>query len=175
MKENTSSRPGQADNGSELQSADTTRLPILMFEGDILKGLLEAEQYRWNEENSVNIQVERRGKLLFSFRIRPLGEEEYQKCKEKCTKYVRNNQYAGIKIPESTDSVRYRSLLIYTATVDEDRKAIWDNTEAWRQINVLNGPDLIDKVLLAGEKDAILDKLDEISGYTSTLEEVAKN
>ena len=43
------------------------------------------------------------------------------------------------------------------------------------RINVTNGIDMIDKVLRAGEKDAVLNKIDEISGYSSTLEEVAKN
>ena len=34
---------------------------------------------------------------------------------------------------------------------------------------------LIDVVLKAGEKDAILEKLDEISGFTPSMEDVAKN
>ncbi len=114
--------------------------------------------------------------MLFTFRIRPLSEEEYNRCKEKNTKYVRNKQL-GIKFPEDTNATRYRSQLIYEATVDEDRAKIWDNKEAWRapRINVTNGIDMIDKVLRAGEKDAVLNKIDEISGYSSTMEEVAKN
>ena len=39
----------------------------------------------------------------------------------------------------------------------------------------MTGRELIDKALKPGEKDAILNKLDEISGYSSALEEVAKN
>ena len=41
--------------------------------------------------------------------------------------------------------------------------------------SVVNGIGLVDVVLKAGEKDAILEKLDEISGFTPSMEEVAKN
>ena len=144
------------------------------YENDILKGLLAAANYETEEENIHPIEIARNGVVLFTFHIRPLSEEEYQKCKDKNTKYVRNKQL-GIKFPENTDSVRYRSALIYQATTKEDREKIWDNKEAWKALNVLTGIDLIEKTLLAGEKDAILEKVDKISGYTSTTEEVAKN
>lgn len=144
------------------------------YENDILKGLLAAANYETEEENIHPIEIARNGVVLFTFHIRPLSEEEYQKCKDKNTKYVRNKQL-GIKFPENTDSVRYRSALIYQATIKEDREKIWDNKEAWKALNVLTGIDLIEKTLLAGEKDAVLEKVDKISGYTSTTEEVAKN
>ena len=163
-----------------IQDADLTeeeaKAQLRTYEGDILKGLLAAADFRDDEDNVVPIEIARNGVVLFTFRIRPLSEEEYNLCKEKNTKYVRNKQL-GIKFPEDTNAIRYRSQLIYEATVEEDRAKIWDNKEAWRapKINVTNGTDLIDKVLLAGEKDAVLNKIDEISGYSSTLEEVAKN
>lgn len=161
-----------------IQDADLTeeeaKAQLRTYEGDILKGLLAAADFRDDEDNVVPIEIARNGVVLFTFRIRPLSEEEYNRCKEKNTKYVRNKQL-GIKFPEDTNATRYRSHLIYEATVEEDRAKIWDNKEAWRALNVLNGIDLIDKVLLAGEKDAVLNKIDDISGYSSTLEEVSKN
>jgi hypothetical protein len=163
-----------------IQDADLTeeeaKSQLRTYEGDILKGLLAAADFREGEENETPVEIARGGVVLFTFRIRPLSEEEYNRCKEKNTKYVRNKQL-GIKFPEDTNATRYRSQLIYEATVDEDRAKIWDNKDAWRapKINVTNGIDLIDKVLLAGEKNAVLDKIDQISGYSSTLEEVAKN
>jgi hypothetical protein len=144
------------------------------YEDDILKGLLAAANFKTEEDNIQTIEIARNGVVLFKFRIRPLTEEEYQACKEKYTKYVRNKQL-GIKFPEHTDTVRYRSALIYQATVDEDRAKIWDNKNAWKAINVLNGVDLIDKTLLAGEKDAVLELIDKISGYSVTAEETIKN
>lgn len=144
------------------------------YENDILKGLLAAANFKTEEDNIHPVEIARNGVVLFTFRIRPLSEEEYQTCKEKNTKYVRNKQL-GIRFPENTDSVRYRSALIYQATIDEDREKTWNNKEAWKALNVLNGIDLIDKILLAGEKDAILEIIDKISGYTVTTEELSKN
>ncbi|MEG1562154.1 MAG: hypothetical protein RR365_00675 [Bacteroides sp.] len=148
---------------------------IRTFESDILRGLLAAADFS-DEGSVVEIEIARKNVVFFKFRIRPLSEDEYNNCKKKNTKYVRNRQL-GIKFPEDTDATRYRSQLIYEATVTEDRVKVWDNKDAWKapQINVTNGIDMIDKVLLAGEKDAVLTKLDTISGYDSTLEEVAKN
>jgi len=144
------------------------------YEDDILKGLLAAANFKTEEDNIQTIEIARNGVVLFKFRIRPLTEEEYRACKEKYTKYVRNKQL-GIKFPEYTDAVRYRSALIYQATIEEDRAKIWDNKSAWKALNVINGVDLIDKTLLAGEKDAVLEIIDKISGYSVTTEETAKN
>ena len=96
---------------------------------------------------------------MLSFRIRPMGEDEYLKCKKDNTNYKRNKQL-GTRVAESVDAARYRAQLIYEATVEEDRDKIWDNREV---------------VLKSGEKDEILSKLDEISGYQPTMEDVAKN
>ena len=112
------------------------------YENDILKGLLAAANYKTEEDNIHPVEIARNGVVLIKFHIRPLSEEEYQTCKEKNTKYVRNKQL-GIKFPEDTNSVRYRSALIYQATVDEDREKIWNNKDAWKELNVLNGPPAI--------------------------------
>lgn len=167
-------------NHDVIQDADLTKEEAISqfrtYEGDILKGLLAAADFREGENNITPIEIVRGGVVLFTFRLRPLSEEEYNLCKEKNTKYVRNKQL-GIKFPEDTNATRYRSQLIYEATVEEDRSKVWDNKEAWRAptINVTNGIDMIDKVLRAGEKDAVLNRIDEISGYSSTPEEIAKN
>ena len=144
------------------------------YENDILGGLLAAANFKNDEDEIVPIEIVRNGTVLLKFHIRPLSEDEYVKCREKHTKYVRNKQ-VGIKVPEDTDTAAYRSDLIYQATTDEDREKIWNNKEAWQKLDVVTGYELIGKVLKPGEKDAVLNKLDEISGYSSTLEEVAKN
>ncbi len=66
------------------------------------------------------------------------------------------------------------------ATVDEDREKLWDNKQIWealrkRGFQIMNGLDVIEYSLKAGEKDRVLEVIDEISGYDSNLEEVAKN
>ncbi len=153
---------------------EENKAQLRTYETDILKGLLTAAAFKTEEENIHPVEIARNGVVLFTFRIRPLSEEEYHLCKDKNTKYTRNKQL-GIKFPEETNTIRYRSALIYQATVDEDRERVWNNKSAWKELNVLNGIDLIDKVLLAGEKDAVLELIDKISGYSTTVEEVAKN
>ena len=51
----------------------------------------------------------------------------------------------------------------------------WDNKQAQQAFNVLRGVDMIDAVLLSGEKDRIIDLINEISGYSEDTEETAKN
>jgi len=145
----------------------------LANEDDLLRGLLEAAEA--SERQTATVEISRKGKVYFRFRIRPLSEREYNACRDKATKYHRSRQFGGLRLPEDTDATRFRSLLIYTATVEDDRKRLWDSKEAQRKLDVLNGPDLIDRVLLAGEKDAVVARIDELSGFGSDLEEQAKN
>lgn len=143
-------------------------------EDDILTGLLTAANYRNDEDEITPIEISRNGKVLIKFRIRPLSEEEYTRVRNKYTKFVRNKNL-GIKMPEDTDTDMYRNAIIYEATVEEDRAKVWRNKEAWTQLNVISGPQLIGKVLKAGEKDAVCDKIDSISGYSALAEETVKN
>ncbi|NSW90211.1 MAG: hypothetical protein HPY74_05950 [Firmicutes bacterium] len=152
-----------------------TKEEYLVNENALLAALLKAAEGRQDESNFARVDISRKGNILFSFRVRPLGEDEYNACRDKYTRYVRNKGFGGLKLPEETDTVRYRSALIYTATIKEDREKIWDNKDAWKELRVLNGIDLIDKVLFAGEKDKIVEIIDKISGYDSSMEEVAKN
>ena len=156
---------------------EETQNQMRFFEGDILKGMLAAAQFQ--DEETQEIIVARGGKDYFAFHIRPLSEKEYEKCRNKHTKFVRNKQL-GIKMPEDTNAVKYRSELIYCATTDEDKKKTWDNKQLWQALedlgkDILTGTDVIDAVLMPGEKAAIVDKIDLLSGYNGDFEEVAKN
>ena len=91
------------------------------------------------------------------------------------------NKQLGMKMPEDTNRVKYQSEIIYAATVDEDKEKLWDNRKVWNALNakkdrIMNGLDVIEYTLKAGEKDRILEAIDKLSGYESNnLEEVAKN
>lgn len=146
---------------------------LLTVEEDVLRGLLGA--YEDQKEDTVTIEIARKGKVYFKFDIHGLTEKQYNDLQDQATKFKKAKNLGGVKVAEETNITRFRSLLIYHATVPEDRKRLWDNKEAWRALNVLNGPDLIDKVLKAGEKKAIIDKIDEISGYTDETDEIIKN
>lgn len=147
-------------------------------EEDFIQGLINAAGYHQEEEQ--RIEIVRDKKLFFAFRIRPLSEEEYERCKKKNTKYVRNKRL-GMTVPEETDAVKYRASLIYQATVLEDREKLWDNRSVWSAMKgmglpVINGLDVIEYSLKAGEKDRVMEAIDNLSGYADTnLEEVAKN
>lgn len=138
----------------------------LANEDQLLRGLLEAAEDRENEETE--IEIARKGRVYFKFRIRPLTEKESNRCNDLATKYVRKR---GIRIAEDMDMAKYRSLLIHTATVEEDRAKVWDNKAVWEKLNVLSGIDAIDKVLLPGEKEAVINKINEISGFSDDDEE----
>lgn len=144
-------------------------------EDDLLAGLLAAANYKADEDETVKIVISRKGKDLFSFRIHPLGEDDFNRCRKRCTKYVKSKTQGGIRVPEEVDTVKYRCMLIYEATVPEDRAKIWDNKKLWKAKDLATGVEAVDILLKAGEKNAICEKLDAISGYELTEEEVAKN
>lgn len=159
---------------TEEETADIIR----NNEEDFIKGLIKAAEFPSDETQP--IEIRRNEQLLFRFTIRPLSSEEYERCRKKHTKYVRNKQL-GMKMPEDTNKVKYQSEIIYAATIAEDRKKLWDNRKVWDALNakndrIMNGLDVIECVLKAGEKDKILEAIDKLSGYDSeNLEEVAKN
>lgn len=155
-------------------SAQDDKENLKEYEGDILSAILKAADYTNDQAETYKIRIVRDGVVLFAFKIHPLSEAQYAKCRDKNTKYVRNKRI-GVKVPETTNAVRYRSQLIYEATAEEDRKAIWDNKAAWEKLEVASGVDAIDKILKSGEKDKIVEQIDSISGYGDELEETTKN
>ena len=157
--------------------AEDTKTLIRANEEDFIEGLIDAAEFA--SEETQRIEIIREGRLYFAFNIRPLNSQEYEKCKKKHTRYVRNKQL-GMKLPEDTDRIKYQSAIIYEATVEEDREKLWDNRKVWDALNakkdrIMNGLDVIEYSLKAGEKDKILEAIDKLSGYESNLEEVAKN
>ena len=160
-------------DNSEM-TADEKKAMTRRYEDDILGGLLAAAAYKTDEEETKRIDIVRGGVTVLSFRIRPLSEEEYLKARRDNTVY-KKNKAVGTRVADHVNTAAYRSQLIYDATVEEDREKVWDNRDAWTRLSVVNGIDLIDVVLKSGEKDAIIDKLDEISGYQLSMEETAKN
>ena len=151
---------------------------VLMREDELLEGLFAAENEKHDVEKvKKTLYINRRGKTYFQFDIRPLDEKELLTCRRRATKYLDNP--AGRKLPRiegDTDIALLRSLKIYTATTEEYKKKLWDHPTVLQKYNVLHGYDVIDLVFLAGEKDAIVDEIDALSGYGGTdLEHYAKN
>lgn len=160
----------EAPAGVETQ----TQEDILMDEAALLRGLIEAGTEKDSESAYKRVQVRRNGVLKFEFRIRPVSEEESLACHDNATKFAPRKR-GQPKREIETNAAQFRSWLIYTATVNEDRAKTWDNNQAQQAFNVLRGVDMIDAVLLSGEKDRIIDLINEISGYSEDTEETAKN
>ena len=147
---------------------------ILMGEGELLRGLIEAGNEKDNAGAYRKVQIRRGGSLKFEFRVRPVSEEESLACHDHATRFAPRKR-GQPKQEIETNAAKFRSWLVYTATVDEDRKKTWDNRQAQEALGVLQGVDMVDAVLLSGEKDRVIDLINEISGYGDDMEETAKN
>lgn len=153
------------------------REELLAAEETILKdisGVLEAME-TINEYKTFD--VVRDGKKLFSFRVRGLDDEELEKCRDQATKVVKDRRLGNLAVPKDFNAAKFNSLMIYMATHPDDRKALWDNKTLWEKAGVLTGWQLVDKVLKRGEKDAVIELIEKLSGYDDeeNLVETLKN
>ena len=78
-------------------------------------------------------------------------------------------------MPEEVDAVNYRAELIFQATIPEDQAKVWCNKALWKKLDLLTGYEVVNALLMAGEKEAVLSLIDQISGYELSEEDVAKN
>ena len=150
-----------------------TKEEVLQNEDSLLRGLLEAGSYKDDEEFRRKIEIKRGGRVLFSFTVRPLDEEEEIACFRKATPKVKNP--AGRHLPMidgKTNTAAMRSWKIYTATIDEDRVKVWGNAEYKRRKNLVTPIEVIDSLLRSGDKDAVLAVIDSISGSGSSNDAV---
>ena len=141
----------------------------------LLDGLLAAADFKTSEECIKNVVISRNGKDLFSFHIHPLSEKDYNTCRKKFTKFVKSKVQGGIRVPEEVDAVNYRAELIFQATIPEDQAKVWCNKALWKKLDLLTGYEAVNALLMAGEKEAVLSLIDQISGYELSEEDVAKN
>ena len=164
------------DEEEMIETGLPTQEEVLMNEDDLIAGLLAAADFKEDESLQKKIQIKRNGRVMFEFRIHPLDEEETQQMRRKCTKYAPNPNGRNLpKIEVDTNFVRLRSMKIYNATVPEDQEKVWNNKKIKEKLKVLDPLEVIELVLMAGEKDAIVDQIDAISGYGVSLEDYAKN
>ena len=141
---------------NELEAAET----------NITEALLNAAAYKANKEQR-EIVIKRNGKFLFSFHITGIDEDVWRKCR-------RQNLMNRGKPNEELNGGRFLSQAIYEATVDED-KAIWNNHAVWEQLGAVTGADVVNAILLPGEKTRIAEELEDLSGYNVDTDELIKN
>lgn len=150
---------------------------LIGAEGAILEAVLQAVEGAAEPEL---VEIARGGKTLFSFRIHALTEKQYDDCRRRNTTYRSSKQLGGLRVPHETNVTQYRSALIIEATVAADRQALWNNEELLRALDVVDARDVVDAVLLSGEKERVVERINELSGYYQDddavdAEEVIKN
>lgn len=152
------------EDGIEDPTEEENANRLVSQEDALLAGMMQAARYKDEKEARKEIVIKRQGKELFRFWIRPITEAELADCVKKATKYYKNPQGRHLpRIEGDTDMTRMRSYKILQATVNSDK--IWNNTTLKQKLNLLDPVDVVDTVLLAGEKDQIDDIIDDISGF----------
>ena len=167
----------------EKTGVDKNQLASELSQEEVLRMFLAAANYKEDESLYMPITIKRGGKkLLPTFRIRPLSQDEIHTAHVKATQYLPNP--AGRRLPkiegETNDSLE-RSWTIYFATVDEDRKALWDNPYYQKALQAQHpevvfsqgnaGAQMIHMLLNAGEKSSLVAKIIEISFPDDVIEE----
>lgn len=148
---------------------------LLVAEGAILQDVGGVMQAMETVTEYQAYEVVRNGKKLFSFRVCGLDDEETERCRDQATKMVKNKRL-GVTVPGDFNSAKFNSLLIYSATHPDDRKWLWDNKELQQKAKVLAGWHVVDAVLKRGEKEAVIELIENLSGMgEETTEDTIKN
>lgn len=137
---------------------------IIKNEEDYLEGLLAAADDAANDIKKIDII--RNERKYFSFRIHSLSDEMLKDIRKKYTKYTKNRRQ-GIRVADELDLPKYRASLIYNSTTEEDQAKLWDNPAVKKGLEakgicIINALDVIDAVLLPGEKDRICDMRNDV-------------
>lgn len=170
-----------AKNEEKVITGLETATDVQETEYDLVKSLLEAANYENDPDLVTTIDLCRNGKYLFSFGIHPIGDEEVKKLRKKATVYMPNPANRKLpKIEKDFNDGLFNSLIIYAATIDEDKKKIWGNPAIMQKFDLVEPHESIDKLLTVGEKGDISNRIVEISGLeenanTVTEEEFVKN
>ena len=146
------------------------RETILANEDDYLEGLLAAADNAANDTKK--IEIIRNERKYFSFSIHSLTDEMLKDIRKKYT----------IRVADELDMPKYRASVIYNSTTEEDKAKLWDNPDVKKGLEakgicIINALDVIDAVLLPGEKDRIMEIIDDVNGFNNeeVKAETAKN
>lgn len=135
-------------------------------EEDLLTSLLAAAEFKDSEEAVVPVEIRRAGRVYFTVHLHPLSDEDIKAARKKSTKYGKNP--LGSKYPpieKERDQKKFNSWLIYLATTQEDQKKIWGNQALLDKLELVEPVDAVDALLLAGEKDRLVDTVTNLSGF----------
>lgn len=169
------------------------------LEEELLDSLVGASEE--TKDQTIVIEMPRKEGRTFWFRIAVVPEDVEDKIRKACQVKERNKRFGGLKMVEDFDNAKFRSLMIINMTeafirpvLDEagdhrrdpvTGKLMWEEapnmfeSKALRsRLKVSGKHEVVDALLLPGEKELVLDKHDELAGHNrdeDTIEEQAKN
>ena len=145
------------NKNTEQENKKNQKLVLTARTAGALNALKNAKSIKDTDQYRQTIRYkDREGNDLLIFQVRALTEGEYTEAREKAM-----DKKNGIS---KRNLAKERAQLIYMATVDED-KSLWDSREAAYEFDTNNPADIIDEVFNAGEKIAIVNIIDELSGF----------
>lgn len=137
-------------------------------ESNIVDALLNAAAFR-SETNLREVVIKRGAIEMFRFKIHGVDEDTVNKCRKLATKNRGRRD-------ETVDWLRNAANLIYEATVDDDKKRLWNNREVWQRLDCVTGSDVVMKCLTPAERAKIVEVIENISGYDDDgLDDFIKN
>ena len=141
-------------------------------EYDLVKSLLEAANYKNDDDEIFEVEISRRGKLLFVVHIHPISDKDVKFAQKKAGVYKNNpaNKKLG-QIKVDQDNAKLASWLIYLATTEADQEKIWGNRQVMSTYGLMENWESIDTLLKKGEKDELLEHVFEISGMNDDDED----
>ena len=141
-------------------------------EYDLVSALLEAAEFKTDENNITEVEIKRAGKYLFTVHIHPISDPDARFARKKATIYMPNP--ANKKLPpieKDFNNSKFGSWLIYLATTEEDKAKIWGNAQVMAQKGLMEPWESVDALLTLGEKRKLLDLVTSISGMDDEDEE----
>lgn len=127
-----------------------------MTEEQVLQRLLNADTI---PERTVTIP-----RLGIPVTLRGLTGKQVYTIREKCTE---RKEKRG-KVMERIDEERFNVSLIVTATV----KPEWGNAKLLEKFKASSGEEVVKRILLAGEIDALGDVVLDLSGFNTDLSDI---
>lgn len=158
-----------AKNDIDMEKDDLTGLSTASkpkdAEMDILSTLLEMADFRNDDDEITEFEINRKGKHYLTIKLRPLSDTELRKARKQATIYMKNPN--GKKLPpveKELDTGKYYALLILAASSEEDQKNIWGNKKIMEKFDLVEPWESVDVLLKVGEKVKMVETILDISG-----------
>lgn len=149
---------------------------------DLVTALLEAAEFKNDDDVLKEVEIKRAGKYLFTVHIHPISDPDARFARKKATIYMPNpNNKKLPPIEKEFNNSKFGSWLIYLATTEEDQAKIWGNPQVMAKKGLMEPWETVDALLTLGEKRKLLDLVTSISGMDDDdedfvdQEEYAKN